>query len=581
MTSDRRRPNRRRERHLHAVDEPPAPSPDDFLGSITEALDDREPLGFLALASSIVAALDPRSRDPLTPARDDTPDAALLVESLSGHAVPETTALLLALAVLLPDDHLAQRARREARRRRHALPDWLLRLDDAAPGPAAAVRDLLGDGQNTVVSVRLAGGEPLTAIVYVDHNLGTVAKDGFVIPGELDDFRTDFFAIAEEQGAMSFVELDAADARAQLEDAVASGAMTVPRFETDTWPASRPLVEWIAGLLPAGGTGFAHTEWTDEELSQIVVQLMGSEEGAALSGRDDAEIARDLVWFTADYSGGDPLRWSFLNVQRLLTDWYPRKVHAPRTYLRRMPVVLRAMVCYAHRTKEVPSHLTEQTLEAIDASEPVYRKLIAGGTRSAGPFDALEALRIEELLTHTASHDRARAARAVGNEQALDRLDDAPLPDEEFRWEHIAEDVHERVAQVLELMDGCAEAMFDVEMRTAFRRVLARTAQADPVVFRRRSKPGTAAAAIAWAVAAANDRLSPYSGGLTAKALLAHFGVTGSVAQRAQPFLRAFGAEEPQLSGELSFGTPDVLTSARRAQLIALRDGDGYRAFRR
>ncbi|MEE6286909.1 DUF6398 domain-containing protein [Georgenia sp. MJ173] len=571
---------RRPDRHLHAVGEPEAPTaePDDFLGNIAAALSDPEPLGFLALASSIVAALDPRTHDPLAPTSDDGPDAAMFLESLIGHPVPETTALLIALAQLLPDNHLAQRARREAGRRDHAMPGWLLGLDEAEPGPAAVSADVLGDGQNTIVSVRLVDGYDLTAVVFIDHNLGTVAKDGFVIPADLADFRNEFRALVDEPEAMTFTDLHPAEARAQIEQAVQTGAMTVPRYETDTWPAARPIVEWIIGLLPAGGSGFDRPEWTDEARSRLADEFLRSPDGAGLTRPDDAAIAEDLLWFTTDYSGGSPWRWSYLNVQLLLTDWYPRKVMASRAYLRRMPIVLRAMVRYAHRLRQIPQQLTEQTLEAIAECEPVYLELIAGGPRSGSRSysDLLGEPDLDELFAHFATHKRELAVHAVGSEEALAALDDVPLPDEGFQWADIPRDVHDRVADVLRLCDSCAEELFDVEMRTAFRRVLARTAATDPVVFRRRSKSSTAAAAIAWAVATVNDRVGAHRGGLAVKALLAHFGVTGSVSQRAQPFLRAFGAEESPWAGDLTFGTPDVLTADRRTHLIELRDDGGF-----
>ena len=59
--------------------------------------------------------------------------------------------------------------------------------------------------------------------------------------------------------------LDLADARAWLVEGIDSGARTLPRFESDTWPPCRPLVEWITRLLPLGGTGRAWREWTDDE----------------------------------------------------------------------------------------------------------------------------------------------------------------------------------------------------------------------------------------------------------------------------------------------------------------------------
>ena len=45
-------------------------------------------------------------------------------------------------------------------------------------------------------------------------------------------------------------------------EAVEKGAITFPPFETDTWPASRPLTEWLLRFLPEGGTGYVRPNWT-------------------------------------------------------------------------------------------------------------------------------------------------------------------------------------------------------------------------------------------------------------------------------------------------------------------------------
>ena len=41
---------------------------------------------------------------------------------------------------------------------------------------------VLGDGDNINIAVRFAGGAELTAVVYIDHNMGTLVKDAFVVP---------------------------------------------------------------------------------------------------------------------------------------------------------------------------------------------------------------------------------------------------------------------------------------------------------------------------------------------------------------------------------------------------------------
>src|SRR5699024_7450045 len=101
--------------------------------------------------------------------------------------------------------------------------------------------DVLGDGQNTIVSARLVDGHQLTAVVFIDHNLGTVAKDAFLVPGDLASFRSEFLSLVDEPEAMTFTDLHPAEARAQIEQALEMGAATVPRYETDTsTPGPRP-----------------------------------------------------------------------------------------------------------------------------------------------------------------------------------------------------------------------------------------------------------------------------------------------------------------------------------------------------
>ena len=40
---------------------------------------------------------------------------------------------------------------------------------------------VLGDGDNIMLGARLPGGHELTCVIYIDHNLGTLVKDAFVV----------------------------------------------------------------------------------------------------------------------------------------------------------------------------------------------------------------------------------------------------------------------------------------------------------------------------------------------------------------------------------------------------------------
>ena len=137
---------------------------------------------------------------------------------------------------------------------------------------------------------------------------------------------------------------------------------------------------------------------------------------------------------------------------------------------------------------------------------------------------------------------RELLVEAAGGDDALRTLDDRPLPDEDFDWSGIPDDVHDKVAEVLALTDGCCDDLLDVEYRTACRRLLARAAAGDPAVFRRRASSATAAAAICWIVGKDNDLFRPSGGRMLVKDLMAHFGLAqGGVSQRAETLLKAGG----------------------------------------
>jgi len=489
--------------------------------------------------------------------------------------------------VLLPDELTARRAHQGAVRHRFPLPAWLTRLPETVVTSTSVLTDELGDAENINLSLRLAGGEEFTIIVLIDHNMNSVAKDGFLVPGGFADVKSVFEAAAEDgPHPMELIEIDPAEARARLEHALPLSLMTHPPLETDSWPQAMPLVEWAVRMLPTGGRGYDLREWSEEETAAIAAEFLASPEAAHLTMADDPELVKQLLWFTTGYSGGDPLRWSPMNTDILMGDWFPRKVIAPKEYLQRMPTVLEAFVRYSHRIRGITRASTEATLSRIAAMTPDYMASVTEGSGrpwwmdNAGPgLDAaIEDGDTSAMLAALGlpggdfgSWRRFRAVEMVGSEAALADLASEPLPAEEFDWEGIAEDIRPRVEKVLDLCDGMAQELFDVEYRTAFRPVLARAARQDPAIFRRRSKDETRAATDVWIVAAANEILYPV-GELTTKELFAPLGVTGSVVQRARPFVRTYGANEYQQTRDFTLGTPEVLTSATRERLIAVRD---------
>src|SRR5439155_13314555 len=227
-----------------------------LLSTVAQRLASGEPLDFLDYVSNLVTAVDSRGQNPFGHERSGGPECPTLselLESFTEIVLPETTALLAVLAELGPDELTRARARRALAARADPLSGWLARLGDASVYRAVVSTHVLGDGENVVLGARLPGHE-LTACIYIDHNLGTVVKDAFPAPGPVSDV-VERLRDAADDPDISHRDLGLADARARVAQAIEVGAITFPPFETETWPASRPLTEWLLRLMLQGGSG--------------------------------------------------------------------------------------------------------------------------------------------------------------------------------------------------------------------------------------------------------------------------------------------------------------------------------------
>jgi hypothetical protein len=556
---------------------PPARQPhgaqsQELIQSLRAALRSDEALDLLAIVSGFLEVTDPRSLDPFAP-DEQRASLAALVESFIGTPYAETTAALTALKALVTDEVLAARIGRELESRRHPLPDWLTGLDRARPeSDVWFMTHVLGDGDDFLLGVTLASGQSLSALVYVDHNMGTVVKDAFVVPERLEDLAIKMGTLIDDAD-QSLTRTDPAAARAAIEAAIDSGSRLYPPLTSDSWPMCRPLVEWMVRMLPAGGTAPKWREWSREETASVAAEFFASPFGAALDDDDHGGLLESVLWFCTDSAPGNPWRWSPVTVEMLLADWFPRKVIAEPVYLAKLPNLLRAYIRYCHNRNGIRSELTAETLAAVDRYEPHYIQLIRSDRQlaMAGLAEALlESERVDGLSDSEWTLEYL--ARDVGGIDALMALDDVPLPDEEFDWVGVEEGIRPAVQRILERCDGCANALLDVEHRTAMRRFLARAARNDPKVFARKGSPVRGAAAVAWVISTGNRTAGVWSRELTTKDLLAHFEITGTVSDRAGTLMRAAGIPTGYATSFIELQDTRLLVSARRRNLIESRD---------
>jgi Domain of unknown function (DUF6398) len=163
-------------------------------------------------------------------------------------------------------------------------------------------------------------------------------------------------------------------------------------------------------------------------------------------------------------------------------------------------------------------------------------------------------------------------AEEAGGEEVLGSLDDTPLPDEEFGWESVPADLHDRVAQVLAACDRCCDDLLGAEYRTACGRLLARAMPGLSGMLRGTSKPEVIAASLCWVIGKGNHRFGQRAGELRVKDLMSYLSLSqSSVSERGYQIMHAAGIQ-PTGAYEVRLGSPDLLVSARRRQIIELRD---------
>lgn len=555
----------------------------ELFAGIKRAMEDSKPLPLLEMVSAITLVMT----QPVNPLDHDAPARPAmtyneLIESFMEVKTVETSAILAVVAAISPNEILQARIRRELVTRRHPIPGWLRNLDIAVTR-TMRVTEPFGDGEDILVGLRLGQRHEATILVFVEHNIGSIVKDAYFSDQSMSIVESAILGTPEAE-EMKFEDIEFAEARAKIEESIENGTHTWPPYETDTWPACRPLLEWVLATMPPGGEGWVRPEWSDRDKKRLIDDFFESPHGAPLDDKDHRDLLDSVIWFGTDYGPGDPLRWSVIAIEILLIDWIPRKIVAPVDYLDKAPGLLRGFVRYAHERRGLKPHLTKDVLAGIDTFAPEYAELIRT-PRHQGPMAILERIGAvgpvgdDDFDDFASEFDESdlptymleRLTHAVGDRETLDDLDDLPLPDQPFDWSRVPADIHTRVDEVLVLVDGVTESHLGLEYRTACRRLLRDVAQGDPQIFRRKSLPARTAAAICWMVAKANEIVG-YGRAVESQDLLAYFGVTGSVSQRTEAMQRAIGVNPYRQYGVMDLQATEYLVSVRRAQIIELRD---------
>lgn len=331
-----------------------------------------DPLSLMLMASAYCDSLADRPLDALLTEEKEEVDFEELAESFVTSGFPAMTALARAMAILFDDRDVAERVL-AATPALVGRPLWATSMHKIEVTNTLVQSDVLNDGINVVVSFRWPAGGSASAVVFIDHNMGSIAKDAFVVPLSFDQM----LEIYEESEGQHLTKepISFADARAHIEGAIETFERSWPPVETDTWPTSRPFVEWLIGHLPEGGARIVHPEVPEAE-REAVIDAFIADRGASIDGvsADDVRLlVSPLLDYACDYGPGDPLRWSATAVELLLADWYARKVFGlDDDLMRRMPDVLEHLVRHAHALRSIPEDLTADAVASILEWTPEY-----------------------------------------------------------------------------------------------------------------------------------------------------------------------------------------------------------------
>lgn len=367
-----RRDARRRKARRGGASDRHTPEEAPLIDEVREALEG-QPIDLLGLVSTMILATAPQELTSLR--RRDPEDHASLDELVAAFIdvqVPETTALLAALGELvLDDDVLRARCRREVDARDESLPPWLAELAKTSVYRVVRMTHVLGDGDELLVGVRFADGQEMTCAVYIDHLTMSEVNDAFFVPDTIN-------AVLEVGQAnnndpdTSFIETDLADARARLQNALDQPLAMMPLEESDSWPAGRPLLQWLTQLMPVGSSTFELPQHDSTLTGEVLGRFFASLVGLPFDDIDH----RELLEICIEEGTGDPLRWSAARLRELLGAAVVYDNVMPLEVQLDAPELLRAFVPFAHAASGIRQELTVEALAAIDEAADDYRAMV-------------------------------------------------------------------------------------------------------------------------------------------------------------------------------------------------------------
>ena len=285
------------------------------------------------------------------------------------------------------------------------LPGWVEDLGEAEIVAGAVMREeIFDDGFTVFLEARHRDGEQHAVGVYIDNNLGVVAKD-ILLADSIEAVERVMREHPPADGQLVLEPVAAGVAAGQIHAAIELTDMTLGVDLDEDFADLRAIA------LMRGDEAWAY-EPVDERATlerhardRLLDEFLSSPEAAGIARDSDETFVVGLaIDFAADYADGRPLRWSPVLVELFMVDWLPRKVINPDSVLAALPTALRAWVRFAGRETAKPAWAIDMTVEAIDHWHQSILDARNGPTVPASARRALKAARQARIDLNDQTH---------------------------------------------------------------------------------------------------------------------------------------------------------------------------------
>jgi hypothetical protein len=298
-----------------------------------------------------------------------------MIDYAARRGTPAALMVLRALSSVAPEPFGSRARLRAERLAAGGVPErsWSPIVGTERPTSAWLSFDPIDDdGVSVMVGFEVEGQES-TLGIYVDNNLGGIAKEAFAVPVGVAEVLTRLRDAPKDGDGLEFEELSLDDAAARWTAALEMTELMFDPPTTEDLDHLRALVEVRLATLPAGRDLPVRTTLSDDERDELLADFLESDETIGLMRVDDQdgenatveELAEHVLTYALDYTVGTPLRFSPVMVEIFCLDWAPRKIAQDGDGFTLLPDVLAAWIRFVGRRRSIPE---ESIRTAVDAA---------------------------------------------------------------------------------------------------------------------------------------------------------------------------------------------------------------------